>query len=99
MRVFFYSPYFDTAGGGERYLATLAEGFAKEKHEVYIAWHDETIVKLLARRFNLNLNNVKVCQPLSNFLERFISLRKYDLAIYLSDGSIPMPFAKKNILH
>jgi len=34
-----------------------------------------------------------------NFINRIKTLRNYDLAFYLSDGSLPFLFSKKNLLH
>lgn len=102
MRVALYSPYLDTLGGGERYLATLAE-FLSKKEEVDFFWDDKNIVLALQERFGLSFGNIGVCPDIfskkTNFLKKFQTLRQYDLAIFLSDGSIPIPSAKTNILH
>jgi len=102
MRVAFYSPYLDTLGGGERYLATIAE-FLSKKAEVNFFWDDKNIISKLQERFDLNFGKVAVAPDIFskkiNFFKKLAILRNYDLAIFLSDGSIPTPMAKKNILH
>lgn len=103
MRIVLHSPYLDTLGGGERYLATLAEGFARKGNQVDFFWDDPTIIKKLMGRFDLDLSNVgtrpNVFGKKIRLLSRLALLRNYDFAIYLSDGSIPTPLAKRNILH
>lgn len=63
----------------------------------------DELKKDLAKRFNLGLSKVNVVHaPLgsgSNTLERAFFLKKYDLLVYLTDGSIFPSTAKKNILH
>ncbi len=99
MRSAFYSPYLDSFGGGERYLATAAEFFAK-KGEVVIFWNDPKILAELKRRFNLDLKKVVVEKNVfqQSFFKRWQVLKNFDLVFVLSDGSIPIPFAEKNIL-
>ncbi len=109
MRVGLYSPYLDTFGGGEKYMMTIAEIFSQD-HSVDILldqhlykFGPEYLKKELSNRFNLTLERTKfIKSPLgerSNFLERLVFLKKYDLFFYLTDGSIFIPSAKKNILH
>ncbi len=109
MRVGLYSPYLDTLGGGEKYMMTIAETLSQD-HEVDILldqhlynFGPEYLKKELSSRFNLDLERTKFLKsPLgkgSYFLERLAFLKKYDLLFYLTDGSIFIPSAKKNILH
>lgn len=109
MRVGIYSPYLDTFGGGEKYVATIAEIFSKS-HEVDLLLDNHLKIiggdelKLnLEKRFNLNLENVTTrIAPVgkgSHFANRIFFLKNYDLLIYLTDGSIFYPTSKKNILH
>lgn len=100
MQYALYSPYLNSFGGGEKYLATAAEIFAK-KGRVVIFWDDPKILKQIEERFNLNLKKIEI-QPnifKENFFKRWLVLKSFDLVFTLSDGSIPTPFAKKNILH
>lgn len=108
-RVAIYSPYLDTFGGGEKYMLTIAEILSRT-HQVdvlldshlYLIGKDY-LKKNLTDRFNLELKNVDfVKAPIgkgSNFIERSIFLKKFDILFYLTDGSIFIPTAKKNILH
>ena len=100
MRYAFYSPYLDSFGGGERYLAQAAEILAK-KGEAVVFWDKPEIKTQLETRFNLNLKKVKIKKNIftSNFFKKWQILKNFDLVFVLSDGSVPAPFAKKNILH
>lgn len=109
LRVAIYSPYLDTLGGGEKYIATIAEILSKQ-HRVDLLFDKhlqsfgiETLKMQLVARFNLDLSRVNLMRaPMgkeSNSLSRFFFLKKYDLLFYLTDGSIFIPSAKKNILH
>lgn len=109
MKVAIYSPYLDTFGGGERYIATIAEvllGIAKVDillDEHLFSFGGQFLKKSLEDRFGLNLSNADFIKaPIgkgSNFLQRPIFLKQYDLLVYLTDGSIFIPSARRNILH
>lgn len=100
MRFALYSPYLDSFGGGERYLATIAEYLAR-KGKAVIFWNDAKILAELENRFNLDLKNVEIEKNIfeKNFWQRWKIIKKFDLVFVLSDGSIPFPFAAKNVLH
>jgi len=101
MKIGFYNPYFDGFGGGERYILTLASYWSKN-HEVEIFWDDESIIKDSEERFGLDLSNIKVVHNFfrtNNLLEKAYKSRKYDLIVFLTDGSVPISFAKHNIFH
>lgn len=92
MKVGIFSPYFATMGGGERYVLTVAEFFLKRGNEVNIFSDEELSIKSVQKRFDLDISKV-------NLLKNKLSTFGYDLFFFLSDGSIPFSFAKKNILH
>ena len=101
MKIGIYNPYFDSLGGGERYCLTLASHWSK-KYEVEIFWDDKEILKKAENRFKIDLSRVKVVQNIfrgKNILKKAQKTRTYDLIFVLSDGSIPLSFAKYNILH
>lgn len=109
MRVGIYTPYLDTLGGGERYILSIAEVLSKEYTvdiliDSYLATFKlEEIKAKIKQRLDLDLANCQfVSSPLgegSNFLARGIFLKKYDLLIALTDGSIFYSTAKKSYLH
>ncbi len=98
-----FDPYLDTLGGGERYLMTIAECLLEREWDVDVFWGKPQIKKNIEERFNLNLNGLNfvenIFRPGLNILQKRNFGQKYDLIIYLSDGSLPSLFAKKNILH
>ncbi len=109
MKIAIYSPYLDTFGGGERYILTMAEILSKDSsvdllfdNNLYTKGADNLKSRLSAR-FNIDLSSVNTLHaPIgkgSNIVERLYFFRKYDVLIYLTDGSIFYPTAKKNILH
>jgi len=105
-KALFYDPYLDTLGGGERYTLTLAQILSQQGFEVEFVWDDNNILKKAEKRFGLDLSKIKVNKKAKKFigkkstlLDRFKFTRKYDLVFYLSDGSIPFLFSKKNLIH
>lgn len=96
-----YDPYLDTLGGGERYTMTVAHCLAKKGWQVDVFWDDRGIGKELEQRLGLDLKKINFIPNI--FKEKFFKkqqlMKKYNLLFYLSDGSIPFLFAKKNILH
>lgn len=102
MKIGLYDPYLDTFGGGEKYMMTIAESLSND-HTVEVFWDDLTIKNKLDEMLNLNLEKVKFVKNIFNsgksLIDKFLLTRKYDCLIFLSDGSTPLLFAKKNVLH
>jgi len=98
-----FSPYLNTLGGGERYMLTAAEYFLKKGDAVDIFWNNLNIKDEIKQRFEIDLSRVNFVEDIFcskiNLFKRLTITRKYDLIFYLSDGSIPFLFAKKNALH
>lgn len=101
MNIGFYNPYFDGFGGGERYTLTLASHWSKS-HQVSLFWDDVSIKEESKRRFGIDLKRVRVVPNIflmNNGFLKAIQTLQYDLIFFLSDGSVPLSFAKRNILH
>ncbi|MBU1071087.1 glycosyltransferase family 4 protein [Patescibacteria group bacterium] len=101
-----FDPYLDTLGGGERYTLSVAQVLVKAGYKVDLAWSDPKTLDLASTRFGLNLQVIKpnptAYQFLStqaNLVKKALFTRQYDLIFFLSDGSIPLLFAKKTLLH
>src|SRR3989344_9618668 len=92
MRAAIFDPYLDTLGGGERYFLSIARVLADNNYKVDIEWKDKSISYEIVKRFGINVNNI-------NFVDSVNRGSFYDLCFWLSDGSIPTLFARKNILH
>lgn len=109
MKVGIYTPYLDSFGGGERYMLSIAEILSKnysvdlflDKHQLTL--EPKLLIPKLAKYLDLDLSKINLLPaPIgegSKFFERLFFLKKYDLMIYLTDGSIFYSTAKKNLLH
>lgn len=102
MRIGIFDPYLDTLGGGEKYMLTAASCLSRE-HSVFLFWNDQSIIKKAEERFGLDLSKVGLARNIfskeTTFFRRVLETRKYDLIIYLSDGSIPFILSKKVFIH
>lgn len=102
MRIGIFDPYLDDLGGGEKYMATIAECLSK-KHEVFVFWNNQKDIDLLLQRFLIDLSKVSITKnifaPGFGLLKRTAQSRKYDVLIVLSDGSIPLVLSKKLFIH
>ncbi len=100
MKIGFWSPYLDTFGGGERYILTLASYLSK-KEEVHVFWDDPAIKAPLSRFLKIDLTHAKFIENIfkENTYKKALKTLEYDLIFVLSDGSVPLTLAKKNILH
>ena len=100
MKFGFYSPYLDTFGGGERYMLTLASYLSKD-HLVDIFWDEANIKPPLARFLRIDLTKTRFVTNIfkDNFFRKSFATFGYNVIFILSDGSVPLTFAPKNILH
>jgi glycosyltransferase involved in cell wall biosynthesis len=101
-KAIFFNPYLETLGGGERYFLTLASCLAKAGWQVDIYWPAPALAQKASEKFGLDLKRVNfVRKNLSkvNLLEKKKITSQYDLSFYISDGSIPWLFSKRNVLH
>lgn len=92
MRAAIYDPYLDTVGGGERYMMTVAYVLKKHGWDVEVFWPEPKIKEWLAERLGLNLSGIEI-------IENIDKGAGYDLTFWLSDGSIPTLWSKKNFIH
>ncbi len=108
MRVCLYSPYLpDHFGGGEKYLLDVALSLAR-KHSVVIALPKRyagngEIIEQYEAFLGRSLAKVNfIPSPLGSTaspLKKLWWTRQFDLLYYLTDGSLFLSLAKKNILH
>lgn len=109
MNIALYSPYLDTAGGGEKYILTAAE-ILSEKYDVFVLLDNhlvsvglDNIKEKIKKLHNIDFSNVKFIEaPVGHnslFPRRLLFLKKFDVLFYLTDGSIFFSTAKKNFLH
>jgi glycosyltransferase involved in cell wall biosynthesis len=109
MKIGLYSPYFPKHfGGGEKHFLTSA-WYLSQKHKVEVliptGFADlEERIKRYEELFSLNLSKITfVPSPLadntSSPLETWKITRRYSAFMYLTDGSLFLSGAKRNILH
>jgi glycosyltransferase involved in cell wall biosynthesis len=102
MKAGVYDPYLDTLGGGERYTMTVAYCLAKNGWKVDVFWSNSKIKQEIESRLGIKIERVNFIPDIfkkSGIIRKWGVLRNYDLIFYLSDGSIPFLFGKRNILH
>lgn len=100
LRVGLFTPYLDTLGGGEKYLLNIAQCISLD-YDTYIFWDDTAIKKKAEERFNIDLSNVSFHKNIfknKRNIKNTIATRGFDVIFYVSDGSIPFLFAKKNFI-
>lgn len=109
MKIGIYTPYLDTAGGGEKYMLTIAE-ILSQKAEVDVlldnhlasVWSDQ-IKERVRLLHGLDLSKVNFIKaPIgkkSGLLARLSFFKVYDWLFCLTDGSIFFSTAKNSILH
>lgn len=100
MKIGFFSPYLDTFGGGERYMLTLASHLS-QKNKVDIFWDDQSIKAPLSRFLKIDLSKATFKENIfkGSRISKIAKTAIYDCMFILSDGSIPLSFARKNIIH
>lgn len=92
MRAAIHSPYLDTLGGGERYVLSVAKILLDHGWSVDVEFNDSKIISKLEKKFGFGLEGVNVVDTINRG-------NGYDLCFWLSDGSVPTLYARKNILH
>ncbi len=101
MKIGFYNPYFDSMSGGERYVLTLASHWSRI-HDVVLFWDNPKIVEESEKRLHIDLKRVRMVENVfkaKNLFKKLAVSSGYDLIFFLTDGSIPTTFARRNILH
>ena len=94
-----YDPYLDVIGGGEKHILSILKVLDDNGYEITIFWN-----KNLSEKFKLHLNisfhhlTFKPSLSEASFLSKATILKKYDLFIYVPDGSYFYSSAKKNVI-
>lgn len=102
MKVGIFTPYLDILGGGERYILTIASYLSEKNYQVDIFWDDEKIKREIKERLGIDLGKIRFVENIfsssKNLNQKWRVTRSYDLFFYMSDGSVPSLFGKKNFL-
>lgn len=105
MKALIVDPYLDTLGGGERYLLSFAKTLKDQGYDVEIAWNKKEDLQKAENRFGLKFPFVinseahQFFSTKSSLLQRFKFTHQYNVIFWVSDGSLPFLFAKKNLVH
>lgn len=103
MKIGIFSPYLDTMSGGEKYILTMSLCLS-ENNEISLFWDGdkEKIIRRAKSKFNLKIEHLKfttnIFSDKTPLWKRLKESLKYDLIVFLSDGSIPIVLSKL-ILH
>lgn len=97
MKIGIYDPYFHILGGAERYVLSLALCFSSSDEIVFLGATDEKL-KAAEIKFGINTSSFTSQPWLKNRIARYFFLKTLDLFIYVTDGSLFMSPARKNIL-
>jgi len=92
MKAAIINPYLDTLGGGERYTISFASVLQQNGYSVDLQWGSPLIKQKLENRFGINLKNINIIPDAKKG-------DGYDICFWVSDGSIPLMQARRNILH
>ena len=105
MKAGVYSPYLDTLGGGERYALSITILLKRMGFDVDLFSSQLNLAKIVKNRFaldisgiNLNSKGEQILSGSGNVYQKLNFTRKYDLIFFVSDGSIPSLFSKKNLI-
>lgn len=90
MKIGIFDPYLDTLGGGEKYILDIA-GCLSDNNLISIFWKESSVLKKAEKRFGEDYSRFKI-------EKNFNKGRGFDLIFFISDGSIPFLFGKKNFL-
>lgn len=85
------NPYWDSMGGGERYTASLVKLLLENKWQVDIVW-PSMLSTMVNKMFGIDISAAK-------YVDQGVFTSRYHLAFYVSDGSLPLSFAKKTLIH
>jgi glycosyltransferase involved in cell wall biosynthesis len=96
-----HNPYWDTLGGGEKYSAHVIEVLKRHQYQVHVQWHSPDLIDQINQRYHLKLQPVTIDseRETRSLYQRYRYQRQFDLIFWVSDGSLPLLFGQKNILH
>lgn len=96
-----YNPYLDVLGGGEKHILSILKAL-EDKYEINLFWDKNLEVKIKQKFFLEFTNEIKwrsnIFKKKGNWWEKFITLRKFDLFFYVTDGSYFFSPARKNFV-
>ncbi len=101
-----FSPYFDTHGGGEVYSLSFAKCLEDQGYQIHFAWYQSDFLHTAAKQHHITLKNPILNREAHQLLTtqgklatKTLLMRQFDLIFFVSDGSIPWLFGRRNLLH
>ena len=95
MKAAIYNPYWDTLGGGERYTASFVRLLLDKGWNVDI-FSNNNMSEDIRRRFGLDIKSANFIPFPKNYQQ---TTYQYSLVFWLSDGSLPVSFARRTVVH
>lgn len=95
-----YDPYLDVMGGGEKHILSILQVLDKEGYGVSLFWNQD-LTSSIKNKLNLLFQNLTFVPNIfksSSVLNKFHTLKNFDLFFYVTDGSYFFSGAKKNIV-
>ncbi len=97
-----YDPFFDTLGGGEKYVLAILKVLEDQGYEVCVYW-DTNLAKEVEARYRFGFKNLtfekNIFRKDTGPVKRLDILRNLDVLLYVTDGSYFFSTAQKNLIH
>lgn len=101
-----FSPYSSSIGGGEVYFLRFAQNLEDNGYQIDLAIPNKSLIQKAQTHLGISLKNATINPTAhqlftskSSIFQKLNLTKEYDLTFFVSDGSIPFLFSKKNILH
>ncbi|HCS79019.1 TPA: hypothetical protein DIV55_04735 [Patescibacteria group bacterium] len=92
-----FDPYLHILGGAERYILAIAQSLSSECQTVLFTKHPDRVSEA-QKKFGFTVSNLTTRPWPDTVAARLSGLRQLDLLLYVTDGSLFISPAKKNLL-
>lgn len=97
-----YDPYLDTLGGGEKHVLSIMKALQDEEYDIDIFW-DHDLNQNIEHKLHIGFLHspqyrTNIFKKKGSFLMKLLTLRSYDVFIYVTDGSYFFSSARKNFI-
>jgi len=92
-----FDPYLHILGGAERYILAIAQSLSSEYKTILFTKHPDR-VEQAKKKFGFSVSNLTTRPWPDTVAARLAELIKLDLLLYVTDGSLFVSPAKKNLL-
>lgn len=94
-----YNPYLDSMGGGERHTLSILQILQQEGYDISIFWDkpmNKEILNTLGIEFKKEPDYIGGVFPTTSLMKKLQILSKFDIFIYVTDGSYFFSSARRN---